>query len=141
MERSTWLLSTPACAAMVYAVQELTEVLCQTSEQHKDISTSRVKRDISDAMKVLNFISCRSPSDKTNKSLRSMFTGEIASKSVNAHKAAEVGKRIVEGMEGVPIFDYSYETKLKAITMTSASVITVEGESVHIDPDLIPKDD
>ena len=36
LERATWLLSTPACAEMVCTIQELTNVVFQTSEQHKD---------------------------------------------------------------------------------------------------------
>ena len=115
MERAIWILSTHACARMVYTVQELTQVLFNTSEQHKDIAVYRKQRDFQDAIKVFEFISCRSPFDAADSSLRNLFTGEIAEKNVDVHCALEVGKRIEEQMCGVAIFDYQLDTKLKAI--------------------------
>ena len=43
MQRASWLLSMPACAEMNVAMQDLTEINYKTSEQHKEMSTARLK--------------------------------------------------------------------------------------------------
>ena len=46
-QRASWLLSMPACAE-INAMQNLTEIGFSTSEQHKEMSLSRLKRDEKD---------------------------------------------------------------------------------------------
>ena len=44
-QQLVWLLSRPICAEINHALQELTNTLYKVSEQHKDLSTSRRKKD------------------------------------------------------------------------------------------------
>lgn len=52
----TWLLSVPGRAAFSSALQELTGVTFETSEQHKDAGETRMKRDVKDVEKVIRFL-------------------------------------------------------------------------------------
>ena len=61
MQRLVWLLSKPACADITHSMQELTEVCCNTSEQHKDSTQSRIKRYTEDTYKILNTLSDLDP--------------------------------------------------------------------------------
>ena len=44
-QRTSWLLSMPACAEMNAAMQDFTQINYETSKQHKKMSTARLKRD------------------------------------------------------------------------------------------------
>ena len=56
-----WLLSMPACADVSHSMQELTGINCNTSEQHKDSTQSRIKRDTEDIYKILATLSDLDP--------------------------------------------------------------------------------
>ena len=56
MQRASWLLSMPACAEMNVAMQDLTEINYETSEQHKEMSTARLKQDKKDSKTVLAYL-------------------------------------------------------------------------------------
>ena len=56
-QRLTWLLAMPTCAATNRAMQELTGVLYDSGEQNKDMTDSRMKRDMKDTLNVLTAIS------------------------------------------------------------------------------------
>ena len=45
VQRNTYLFSRPACVEVTTAIQELTGKLYSTSEQHKEISVTRISRD------------------------------------------------------------------------------------------------
>jgi hypothetical protein len=60
-QRLVWLLSTTACAAVNMAMQEFTSVTYMTSEQHKDISEARQKKNMADTQGIITFLSTRSP--------------------------------------------------------------------------------
>ena len=49
-QRTSSLLSMPACAEMNAAMQDFTQINYETSEQHKEMSTVRLKRDEKDSM-------------------------------------------------------------------------------------------
>ena len=50
LQRTLWLLSMPACAEVNTAMQHLTSVDFNTSEQHKEVGGSRVARDEKDTI-------------------------------------------------------------------------------------------
>ena len=60
-QRLVWLLSMPITAEVNNAMQQLTEVDYTTSEQHKDMSDSRIKRDMKDTKTILEFMGARDP--------------------------------------------------------------------------------
>ncbi|KAL5005113.1 hypothetical protein ScPMuIL_018569 [Solemya velum] len=60
-QRVQWLLSSPVCAEMDHAMQNLTGVDYHSSEQHKEAGKTRQARDNSDAFKILRHITDRKP--------------------------------------------------------------------------------
>ena len=47
-QRAQWLLSMPACAEINSAMQEFTDQIVESNEQHKDMFDARIKRDDKD---------------------------------------------------------------------------------------------
>ena len=56
-QRLVWVMSRPACASTNEAMQKLSGVTYETSEQHKDMSVARQSRDVSDTLKLITFLS------------------------------------------------------------------------------------
>ena len=58
---SLWTMSSPTTAEYNMAMQELNSRLYSTSEQHKDWTKARMKRDISDLEKIKTKLTSCSP--------------------------------------------------------------------------------
>ena len=69
--------------------------------------------------------------------LISTETGEVADCSVHAYLANEIGEKIIQDMEGIPVLDYSFTTKDRAKIMNTSSNIKLDNEVVPVDPQLI----
>ena len=82
-QRASWLLSMPACAEINVAMQDLTEINYETSEQHKEMFTARLKRDEKDSKTVLAYLQDRNPFTD-DISLRNISTGVVAQTSADA---------------------------------------------------------
>lgn len=91
-QRAQWIMSMPACAKINEALQELTGTGFETSDIHKEASTARMSRDKNDISAVLEFLRLRNPFEGDN-TLRNIYTGEVAQKSVSADTAKDVGKK------------------------------------------------
>ena len=94
-------------------MRNITGVSYETSEQHKETTLSRGKRDYKDASIIAEYIADRNPFQKSI-DLISIETGEVADCSVNAYLANEIGEKIIQDMEDIPVLDYSFKTKDKA---------------------------
>ncbi|VDI39228.1 Hypothetical predicted protein [Mytilus galloprovincialis] len=135
-QRSQWLLSMPACADMNQAIQELTGVGYYTSDQHKEESIARQKRDREDIMSILTFMKERSPFTGDS-SLRNIETGVTADSSVNVDNSKDVGTAIIESLVGQNVIDYTFKKKNQVITLNSKTSIKVDGELIQVDPQLL----
>lgn len=135
-QRLVWLLSNTACAEVNIAMQELTSVSYISSEQHKDMSTTRQAKDMSDAQAMLSFLSSRNPFHEHD-SLHCIVTGVVADVSVNAGSAKEVGDKILSGMTGKTISKHSFRKKDQVVTMSHSTAIRIRDEDVQIDPQLL----
>ena len=133
LQRAIWLFSTPACAEVNRAMQEVTNVAYETSEQHKEASPARLSRDFKDAMKILWYAMARNPFDNRQE-LMSIDTGEVASSAVNVDDAKKIGKGILQSMSGSVVADYTFRRKENAVTMKARSTIQVDGEIISVDP-------
>jgi hypothetical protein len=133
VQRLVWLLSMPACAKVNQAMQELTGINCDSSEQHKDSTPSRIKRDSEDTYKVLQTLSALDPfgNDTT---LRGLVSGLVASDQVNVDDAKRVGQLILDSMVGQDMCAYSFRRKMQAVTIGAKSAVKVDGEPVQVDP-------
>lgn len=135
-QRLVWLLSTPACAQINCAMQDLTSVTYATSEQHKDVSKARLERDMSDTLEVLEYLKPRSPFGE-NPTLHSIASGIKADAAVNCDRAQEVGEKIQAEMVGKTITQHTFKKKDQICPLSSSNTIKVRDEVVHIDPQLL----
>jgi len=135
-QRLVWLLSTNACSEVNLAMQDLTSVSYMTSEQHKEVSMTRQKKDLADIQELLTFLTPRNPFHE-NTQLRSIVTGVMADATVNVQCAREVGNKILKQMVGKSIAQYSFKNKEQVITLSNSSVVKIREEMVHIDPQLL----
>ena len=75
-------------------MQDLLDILYQTSEQHKEISESRQEKDQADSTVLMSFLSERNPFKDDHK-LHNIVTGVVAERAVNAPDAKDVGNNII----------------------------------------------
>lgn len=136
VQRLTWVLGMPSCAEVNLAMQELTGVNYITSEQHKDTSKSRQKRDLDDTYKLIEAFKQWDPFG-TDPSLHNIVSGVTAHEKVNVDQARCVGKAIIESMVGKDVSNYSFQRKHQAVTFGSKTAVAVDGEQVQVDPELL----
>ena len=98
-QRLASVMSMPACAEVNGAMQNLADIVNNTSEQHKEATKARQERDHKDAHEIVTFLSLRNPFS-ADPSLRSITTGIVAEDNVNADKAKEVGEKILSSLTG-----------------------------------------
>ena len=98
------------------AMQEPTERSYTTGEQHKELSGSWVTRDEVDCEKVEEKLDCFTPLS-ADESLRNIITGINANEDANVLDLFEIGKYIVEMMDGQSVFSYSQKRSLKVKTI------------------------
>jgi hypothetical protein len=135
-QRALWLLSMPSCAEVNQAMQEVTDAGFYTSEQHKEETKARQERDQKDVLSIIDVMKDRSPF-AGDANLRNIETGVGADRSVNADNAKGVGDKIIKSMEGRNILDFSFKRKDQVVTMSSKTSIKIDGETVHVDPQLL----
>ena len=68
--------------------------------------------------------------------LRNIEIGITSVSSVNAYKAVEIGSNILQTMVGKKVFDYSFKNSSQDVTPTTTPTVTLDGETVHVDPQL-----
>ena len=81
----------PACADINQAMQDLSGVGYFSSEQHKDETQARKKKDTDDIKTLLTFLKSRNPFIEGDRSLRNIETGVVADKNVDVDDAKKVG--------------------------------------------------
>ena len=134
-QRTLWALSRPIISQYNDAMQDFINIHYRTSEQHKETTEARLKRDMSDLGKIREKLTDCSPFTD-DPSLRSLVTGVVAGTEVNVHAYKAVGNEIMQKMQGQNIFTYSFKRKDKAKTLGSASAVRVNGKQ-FIDPALL----
>ncbi|XP_066965689.1 uncharacterized protein [Macrobrachium rosenbergii] len=135
-QRIVWALASLVCAEVNEAMQNLTSLEYSTSEQHKDLSVARQKGDADDVNKLVSFIRDKSPFGN-DENLRNTVNGVVATENVNAEKAEKIGCKILEGMVGKQVVNYTFKKKDQAIIMDSKSKMSTDCEGVSIDPRLL----
>ena len=118
-QRLLWVLSMQACAEINSSMQQLTNVKYSTSEQHKESTYARVKRDARDTQDVILYLSQRSPFTAET-SLRNIATGVTAPPHVNVHESKSIGNHILASMERNQVVSYIFRKKDQAVTMDTS---------------------
>ena len=134
-QRTVWAMSSTVSSIYNLAMQDLTARSYTTSEQHKELSASRVRRDETDVSKVAEKLDSFTPFS-VDESLRNIITGINANEDVNVQDLFEIGKNIVQKMDGQPVFSYSHKRSLKAKTLASSKNVKVSADR-SIDPALL----
>ncbi|XP_046857710.1 uncharacterized protein LOC124451123 [Xenia sp. Carnegie-2017] len=137
-QRVVWVLSTPACAQLSSAMQDLIGIICEHSEQNKDMSQSRQKRDMDDTMLILKTLASEGKNPFIQESvLKNIMTGVNADDSVDVDEARSKGENILSKMAGTKVCDYTFTRKDQAITLAAGSSVKINGVKVHLDPQLL----
>lgn len=131
---SLWVHSLPARAELNNAIQDLTNLKTETSEQHKECGKSRLVRDNKDIDYVYNFLKERNP---FSGALRNIADGIVSTSKANVDKAEEIGFKILQSLENKNMFEHSFERCKKVVQMSSKNELLVDGEIVIIDPDTL----
>ncbi|KAK4304743.1 hypothetical protein Pmani_023319 [Petrolisthes manimaculis] len=105
-------------------MQEFTNLSYTTSEQHKDLTEARMKRDNADVEEISSKLVVWSPFS-SDLSLRNIATGVVAEEGVNVHEYESIGHKIMHKMIGQPAFTFTFRRKDKAITLGQTSAIRV----------------
>lgn len=135
-QRLTWLLAMPACAEVNSVMQELTGVAYNTSEQNKDMSSTRKERDVKDTLTILSALQDRSPFSP-DPHLRNIMNGVHGDSAVNVDKARIIGEKVIASMTGRSATEYSFKKSAQAITLAKKSAVRIDNEQVEIDPQLL----
>ena len=125
-QTTVWFLSTPACSQVNHAMQQVSGVCYDGSEQHKEVSNSRTNKDYEDAVMVMQYVLPRSPFCPM-KELINIHTG-VADRNVNADEGYEIGLKIIESMTGVDIDKFIIKKKDRAVVMKSESSNKIDNE-------------
>lgn len=134
-QRALWTMSTPITSEYNYAMQEFTELAYTTSEQHKEGTQSRIKRDASDLLKLKTKLASCSPFSQ-DATLRNIVNGVVADEDVNVHDFRSVGEKIIDTMIGQPVFSISFKRKDKAKTLGTTASVKVAADRA-IEPGLL----
>ena len=137
-QRVTWLLSTPACAQTSCAMQDLVGIQCEHSDQNKDMSETRQKRDVEDTVAILKTIAGEGRNPFVQDSvLKNIMTGVNAEEYVDVDEATAKGEKILVSMAGQPVSTYSFKRKDQSITLAAGSSAKIDGVKVCVDPQLL----
>ena len=113
-------------------MQDFSNTVYVSSEQHKEETPSRIERDRTDLQKLASKFEQHS-TFKERQNLRNVITGINADKDVNVQNLFAVGKNTIEEMENQSVFSYSYKRKMKVKTARAIKV----SEDQAIDPALL----
>lgn len=136
LQRNIWTMSMPVLASVNDLMQKLTGLEYSSSEQHVTATAARIKRDTKDLLTFLEFLLENCPFTSSTE-LRSIGSGLIAQKGVNAEDAKAVGELILQRMDGQSVESFSFRKKDKVVTLASDGNIRIDGEILHIDPALL----
>ena len=120
-----WAMSIPITSEYNVAMQEFTNLSYTTTEQHKESSEARKKREAVDLEEINSKLETWSPFSP-DPSLRNVVTGiVVAEEAVNVHEYESVGCRIIRKIKGQPAFTFSFSRNDKAATLGQQSTIKI----------------
>lgn len=133
-QRSLWVLARPTCSAVNLLMEDLTQILYGTSEQHKENAGPRQERDFKDTQAMVTYFENGSPFGGDTQ-LRSIATGLTAYESANVDCAKAVGLKILDAMTGKVAKDFVFRRKEQAVQITTKQ--TAGGDCKRLDPALL----
>ena len=92
--------------------------------------------DMKDTRTLLLTMSERNPFAEST-SLRNIMTGVNATGDIDVCRAKEIGQKIMDSMTGIPVAQYTFKCSDPVTTLQSKSSVPVDGQPIHVDPDLL----
>jgi len=105
--RLTWIHSMHSCADIHCAMTKLTQLPHTSTDQHREMGTTRAKRDGADMSKILAWFEVKDPFSRADGRLCCISTGVTAVEGdgINCDMAEEVGASLQKQMDGVGFLD------------------------------------
>jgi hypothetical protein len=136
MQRTTWLLAMPVTSEYKLAMQSLTDIKFKSSEQHKELTTTRLARDNADTSRLIERLQTISPYCD-DPCLRNIVSGVTANVGTNAQDIRSVGIAIVKKMSSQDVFKYTQKRNEKVRTLGATMSVKVNNCEVSLDPALL----
>ncbi|XP_044758597.1 uncharacterized protein LOC123316535 [Coccinella septempunctata] len=131
---SRYLLGMPSAFDVMECLEEYADLRTANSEQHVDLSQSRMRRDKEDIGKFVFWLDHHNPFEKRD-SLMSLSTGVMGAANINCHMAFEEGRKGMETMKGKNLANITLSSKFKVKNLCDGqNKIRVPGDSSAIDP-------
>ena len=140
VQRNTYLYSRPTCAEISSAIEQITGVSHDTSEQHKELRSSRLTRDSKDCGELEIFFSMSttlSPKHHEKHDLYNIFTGTTAHNAVNIDNARQIGCSIIDEMRNQTVYGYKFEKSSQAKNLSMKLKLKDKDNGVEVDPALL----
>ena len=129
VQRLTWLFSRPAFA---HVKSELDKLYDHDNKMViKELTKSSIQTYTADILKILNYIEEHNPFNVTSPDLVDISTG-ISYPKANAHKALDIGNKILQKMNNIEVKQYKFKKADKIKQMGERAL--VGNEEVVIDP-------
>lgn len=132
-----WVSILHECSAIRQVMTSITGAVQSSSEQHVDLSSTRIQRDSADIMHLSSWLQKFNPFDTKDSRLRSLSSGLAAQDGdgINCDKANSIGRVIQENLNNVIVakarIPRSKQTKsLQFLTQE----IILNNESIPVDP-------
>ncbi|XP_065581046.1 uncharacterized protein LOC136040675 [Artemia franciscana] len=133
-QRPFWVLLRPVCSTVNLLMERISQILCVTSDQHKEMSKPMQRRDCKDTQTIIEFLERGSPFEG-DVHLRSIANGLTAYPSTNVDSAKDVGLKVIDAMSGQLVSDFVFRRKQQAIQMTTKQ--SQSGDCKRLDPTLL----
>lgn len=138
--RLVWVSTLHECSTVRQAMNVVTGAVQKTSEQHVELSSSRVRRDNEDLGRVSSWLDQFNPLQVSDNRLRSLSSGLAASDGdgVNCDEAEIVGSAIQKRLDGVTVDKASIPRSQQVKSLQHLQQKTkINNETVPIDPSLL----
>ncbi|CAG4972676.1 unnamed protein product [Parnassius apollo] len=134
---SKWAYGMHTMNTVYEVLEDLANVRMDKTDQHVDASDSRIKRDIEDINKLLEWLLSHDPFPVIPK-IMSISIGVVGNDKINFHNARAVGLASISKMTGQTFNNIKLKRADRVLPLFSASsVIKVHDEKVPIDPVLL----
>ena len=133
--KAKWLLSHHIVSSYTDSLRTLTNVQTGTSsEQHRELNLSRIKKDQEHFEKLSNFFTEYNPfTIEQVDNLVNIFSGVVARKEVNVHNALALGWAIQDKFTNNSVYDMKVSKKDTATTFSvMRKPLKVNGENLYM---------
>ena len=133
--RLLWTHIIHKCSEVHSAMGDITGNKLNTSEQHVELGTSRIKRDNEDLTKILSWFTNFNPITSMDPNLRCLHSGLssiVGKDNVNCEKIEIIGAAVQLKLDDQCFNNISFKRANCAITVDLQKSISIQDESIYI---------